>query len=118
MFLGFKGNLVQNAAETTDISAYFVPHIFNLQAMMYDMFEQPARNDDGNGGAWAKEDWLCIECVRAFIKRHKIVWWLRIKHAAGKPIPEDCQWGYNCYTQTHDLKHARNWNHFCEQTET
>jgi len=116
MPLGFKGNLMRNVAEITDIFTFFQPRNLNLCAMLRGMFSLPARNDDDGGGAWAKEDWLCIACIRAFIGRHKMAWWLEIKRAAGKPIPDDCWYGYNCRTQTHSADHAGKLNHFCEQT--
>ncbi|THV02988.1 hypothetical protein K435DRAFT_792063 [Dendrothele bispora CBS 962.96] len=44
---------------------------------------------------WKEEDWLY-----------------------GKKILENCPWGYNCRTQTHNVYHALRLNHLCEPTKS
>jgi len=116
MHIGFKGKLLQNIAEAPDIFEYFQPETLDMCAMMHHMFALPARGNDGSGGVWTKGDWLCLVCVCAFVERNMVAWWLEVKRAAGKMIPGDCQWGYNCRIQTLKLGHAKRWNHFCDPT--
>ncbi|KAG7445706.1 uncharacterized protein BT62DRAFT_932863 [Guyanagaster necrorhizus] len=60
---------------------------------------------------WDKEDLLCTACLKVFVGEHLHLWLLERKRAAGKQIPEDCWYGYNCRTQTHKREHAEKLNH-------
>ncbi|GAW01124.1 hypothetical protein LENED_002703 [Lentinula edodes] len=63
----------------------------------------------------------CTRCHRSFdfelFTRSKNLWvWLRQVKANSAPLAENCWYGYNCRTQTHNLAHAQKLNHLCEQT--
>ncbi|KAF8230080.1 hypothetical protein L208DRAFT_141033 [Tricholoma matsutake] len=65
---------------------------------------------------WDKQDWLCLQCIQVILRSHLHLWLLERKRKAGKTIPEDCWYGYNCRTQTHSVHHASRLNHLCEPT--
>ncbi|KAH8823317.1 hypothetical protein DL96DRAFT_1683440 [Flagelloscypha sp. PMI_526] len=66
---------------------------------------------------WKKEDWLCETCLVKLIKTITPRWWINKKIDRGEPIPsEDCWYGWNCETMTHNSDHASKLNHFCEPT--
>ncbi|KZV84867.1 hypothetical protein EXIGLDRAFT_841878 [Exidia glandulosa HHB12029] len=64
-------------------------------------------------------DWLCPTCLVEFITRHLWIWWWNEKargRVLGEPLREDCWYGYECRTQTHNFSHAQKLNHLCVNT--
>jgi hypothetical protein len=33
--------------------------------------------EDNGGGGWARDQHLCLDCVKAFVKEHIVSWWRR-----------------------------------------
>ncbi|KZV84868.1 hypothetical protein EXIGLDRAFT_776117 [Exidia glandulosa HHB12029] len=64
-------------------------------------------------------DWLCPSCLIDFITRRLWIWWWNEKargRVLGEPLREDCWYGYECRTQTHNSSHAQRLNHLCVNT--
>ncbi|KAJ3904684.1 hypothetical protein F5879DRAFT_954081 [Lentinula edodes] len=64
---------------------------------------------------WKEDDCLCQSCFKSFLIENLWVWLRQVK-ANSAPLAENCWYGYNCRTQTHNLAHAQKLNHLCEQT--
>ncbi|KAG1742316.1 uncharacterized protein EDB91DRAFT_306976 [Suillus paluster] len=77
-----------------------IKRLFNCKTSAYD--------------AWKKEDWLCDRCSEKSMRDNLHIWYLGEKVKRGRKIREDCWYGYNCRAKTHDKRHARRPNHWCE----
>ncbi|KAH8823221.1 hypothetical protein DL96DRAFT_266684 [Flagelloscypha sp. PMI_526] len=66
---------------------------------------------------WKKDDWVCEKCLVELVKVSIPKWWINKKSERGEPVPsEDCWYGWNCRTMTHNGSHASKLNHFCKPT--
>ncbi|KAH7106692.1 hypothetical protein BKA62DRAFT_684819 [Auriculariales sp. MPI-PUGE-AT-0066] len=64
-------------------------------------------------------DWLCLNCLRSFVKTRYWIWWYDTKargKVSGQGLKEDCWYGIDCHTQVHSLPHATKLNHLCHNT--
>ncbi|TFK72711.1 hypothetical protein BDN72DRAFT_957066 [Pluteus cervinus] len=107
-----RGNLRSNILEMNNYRI-ICARPFDYPKFMQEMFglEQVKKSS-----GWKREDWLCENCIKAFLYMHLHFWMLQRKKEAGEVIYEDCWYGYNCKTQTHSMDHAERYNHFCEPT--
>ncbi|THV03001.1 hypothetical protein K435DRAFT_962671 [Dendrothele bispora CBS 962.96] len=88
----------------------------NSDAARYPKIMETIFNDDikrPEFSTWKKEDWLCKNCMENYLREHLHLWLLDLKKQEGETIPEDCWYGYNCRTMTHNLQHAQKLNHLC-----
>ncbi|KAJ4465835.1 hypothetical protein C8J55DRAFT_247141 [Lentinula edodes] len=58
---------------------------------------------------WKEDDYLCQSCFKSFLIENLWVWLRQVK-ANSAPLAENCWYGYNCRTQTHNLAHAQKLN--------
>ncbi|KAJ4472702.1 hypothetical protein C8R41DRAFT_870329 [Lentinula lateritia] len=58
---------------------------------------------------WKEDDCLCQNCFKSFLIENLWVWLRQVK-ANSAPLAENCWYGYNCRTQTHNLAHAQKLN--------
>ncbi|KAH8823220.1 hypothetical protein DL96DRAFT_1616969 [Flagelloscypha sp. PMI_526] len=66
---------------------------------------------------WKKDDWVCEMCLIELVKISIPKWWINKKEEQGEPMPsQDCCYGWNCRTMTHNDSHASKLNHFCKPT--
>ncbi|KAH7106722.1 hypothetical protein BKA62DRAFT_213980 [Auriculariales sp. MPI-PUGE-AT-0066] len=64
-------------------------------------------------------DWLCLGCLRSFVKARYWIWWYDRKargKVSGQGLKEDCWYGIDCRTQGHNAAHAGKLNHLCLNT--
>jgi len=110
--LGFKylvkGQLAKNQAERGLHNILCKMDYSMLMCQLFDMRGSEYSN-------WAKEDWVCYNCVSEFFIDTMPFWWLERKREAGTPIMRDCWCGYDCPQQS-QLKHAQQFNHLCVPT--
>ncbi|KAJ7596041.1 hypothetical protein C8J56DRAFT_1043138 [Mycena floridula] len=66
--------------------------------------------------SWNMHDWLCTDCIQRFISDNLHLWLLERQRKDGVAINDDCWYGYNCRTQTHNQTHAQKLNHLCQPT--
>ncbi|KAH7910115.1 hypothetical protein BJ138DRAFT_1009494 [Hygrophoropsis aurantiaca] len=66
---------------------------------------------------WDKNDWLCKSCLEKFVTDHLHLWYGAKWQQQTQTIRDDCWYGYNCRTQTHNMVHAKKLNHWCEPTK-
>ncbi|KAJ3996684.1 hypothetical protein F5050DRAFT_1807507 [Lentinula boryana] len=71
--------------------------------------------DQQNLPDWTEDDYLCEDCFRSFLFENLWLWWRHVK-SGSEPLKDNCWYGYNCRTQTHNSTHAQKLNHLCEQT--
>ncbi|KAF7313172.1 hypothetical protein MKEN_01003600 [Mycena kentingensis (nom. inval.)] len=66
---------------------------------------------------WDVDMSYCEPCLRAFLLDHTWRWWHAEWQKRGwTPPSDDCWYGYNCNTQTHNHVHAAKLNHLCPPT--
>ncbi|KAK0504269.1 hypothetical protein EDD18DRAFT_1063331 [Armillaria luteobubalina] len=109
-----KGQLPLSITETAFLRAQLEPIsqpslYMDMVTELFDV-KRPEFND------WNKEDLLCTPCLKIFVGEHLHLWLLERKRAAGRQIPDDCWYGYNCRTQTHRREHAEKLNHLSPPT--
>ncbi|KAF8320540.1 uncharacterized protein EI90DRAFT_3080531 [Cantharellus anzutake] len=81
-----------------------------------------AQNDNSVPAGW-KEDpntRVCEQCISRVIKDQIHRWWER-ERSRGNLDPsiislENCWYGRECRTQTHNMSHAERYNHVCDNT--
>ncbi|KZV84865.1 hypothetical protein EXIGLDRAFT_726679 [Exidia glandulosa HHB12029] len=67
----------------------------------------------------SSDDWICTSCTSNFITQRLWIWWWNEKargRVVGGTLREDCWYGYECRTQTHNPAHAQKLNHLCVNT--
>ncbi|KAG7088760.1 hypothetical protein E1B28_012726 [Marasmius oreades] len=114
-----KGQLSRNAVE----SRYFrglVKKIPDAESIYEQVVEELLNSDykQPEFDDWRADDSLCTDCLTKFLKENLHLWLLDKKIQAGDDVPkDDCWYGWNCRTQTHNADHARKLNHICEPTK-
>merc|ERR1712130_345823 len=61
---------------------------------------------------------VCARCVTTLVTELAFQYRKAIPNSKLGPEVtgrQDCYWGKNCKTQTHNMRHAKNFNHICEQ---
>ncbi|KAH8823316.1 hypothetical protein DL96DRAFT_270126 [Flagelloscypha sp. PMI_526] len=105
------GRLGYHRADRTDIQNAFAEG--PPEALLAKFHETYSETHDD----WRKEDWLCETCLVELIINTTPRWWINKKIERGEPLPlEDCWYGWNCRTMTHNSVHASKLNHFCKPT--
>jgi hypothetical protein len=76
---GFKGNTYHNLAENPDIFKFFdfESEPAKISEILHSIFDSAATR----GETWTRQDWLCADCIRSFLDRHKMNWWLDRKRS-------------------------------------
>ncbi|TFK52524.1 hypothetical protein OE88DRAFT_1657834 [Heliocybe sulcata] len=111
----FTGNLKRNYYETEGLHHYasLTPscHV-HLMNWLFDH-----KLDSGIQATVSRDDWMCDQCIRDFIRANLHAWWLERKHAEGIDTPaEDCPLGYHCREQITRGTHAAKLNHLRRPT--
>lgn len=64
--------------------------------------------------AITKEDWLCLRCIKEFLRQRLWIWWYNEKamgRVPGAQLKRNCRYGYECRTQRGNPEHAKKFNH-------
>ncbi|KAF8840278.1 hypothetical protein BDN67DRAFT_981179 [Paxillus ammoniavirescens] len=101
-----KGNLPRNAIVSHHLG--FDDRWTN--SSYSDLISQVFEYKKDEYASWARDDPLCTECIKTFLREHMHLWFVGEKRKGGDIIPEDCWYGYNCRTQTHSATHAAKLN--------
>lgn len=76
-----EGRLKHNVVEMPLLHNHVtqVPY-FDYAGMLRKMFDAMRdEGDDDDNDEWKPQEWLCTDCVKAFIKLNLRTWWLRYK---------------------------------------
>ncbi|KAF8188463.1 hypothetical protein K438DRAFT_2019265 [Mycena galopus ATCC 62051] len=82
----------------------------SLGPFITDLFSR--RTDRFNG--WKRTDSYCFFCLTKFVKEHLWRWFLDERIKNGWTPPENCWYGWDCWTQTYNREHAESKNHLCD----
>ncbi|KIK94613.1 hypothetical protein PAXRUDRAFT_827819 [Paxillus rubicundulus Ve08.2h10] len=107
-----KGNLPGNIA----VMSYLRFNDPWTNSSYSDLISQVFEYKKDEYALWARDDPLCTGCMKKILREHIHLWFVGEKRKGGDIVPEDCWYGYNCRTQTHNATHAAKLNHFCEPT--
>ncbi|KAH7106723.1 hypothetical protein BKA62DRAFT_214016 [Auriculariales sp. MPI-PUGE-AT-0066] len=94
--------------------------LFNLQNEVNSTALVAAMAADGFATS-LPNDWLCLNCLRTFVRSRYWIWWYDRKARGkvfGQSLKEDCWYGIDCPAQSDDLAHAEIYNHACLNTYT
>lgn len=87
------------------------------ERMMRNMFD----NEIDPGSGWVRNGWYCRACTTEFVRANLLSWLIREEinstdfTAPGThELKENCWYGYQCRTMTHNPPHAHKLNHLCE----
>ncbi|KAJ3812635.1 hypothetical protein F5876DRAFT_63805 [Lentinula aff. lateritia] len=111
-----KNHLRHNTPESACLRAEAAKHDRGLLLRIWEdlwtggLVRQETRNGVGAVPDWKEDDDLCQGCFKSFLIENLWVWLRQVK-ANSAPLAENCWYGYNCRTQTHNLAHAQKLNH-------
>ncbi|KAJ3766802.1 hypothetical protein FB446DRAFT_757070 [Lentinula raphanica] len=115
-----KNNLRHNSPEVVsftneakNLGASLLLHVWNDLWEMELVRQQPLGQQPLPD--WTEDSYLCDTCFTSFLVENLWLWWRYIK-SDSEPLKENCWYGYDCRTQTHNRIHAQKLNHLCEQT--
>lgn len=108
----FESEILQNylTQKSINISSLHSVCVSKIQEGLYKIAEN---------NCFTADDVMCHRCGLLYLRE--------LAHQYRRDIPlteladditsrEDCHWGRNCRTQQHSARHARRFNHICEQT--
>ncbi|KAH8823312.1 hypothetical protein DL96DRAFT_1713736 [Flagelloscypha sp. PMI_526] len=103
------GQLAHHSSDRVGISRALIGPLPDV--LLAEFHEVYSKNNDD----WKREDWLCEACLIDLTKTAMPKWWINKKIEQGDPVPsENCSYGWNCQTMTHNSVHASRLNHFCK----
>ena len=102
--LSFNKDVAQRFAWEVADTARHSSHY--MAAILNEMFDLKS----SDYSHWRKDSLVCTTCLTTFVQAHLHLWVLARKMAAGDIIKENCWYGYNCRTQTHNITHATKLN--------
>jgi len=106
-----KGMLRKNHTETRPLRATLDGMgYFTLMDQIFDV--DPCKGD--TLGVWAKEDWICLDCLNRLLEERLHLWWPTQKNKANVALLPNCASGFDCLKQTYQTDHALAYNHICE----
>ncbi|KAI0639121.1 hypothetical protein C8Q77DRAFT_1079530 [Trametes polyzona] len=114
------GLLPRNRDVTQEINRHLT-HLQNVnhgtdKIVVEQMMDMELEGEDDDGEQWSKDRCYCLECIKHLFRQRLMLWWRQERLTLGKPLLEDCWYGYNCRTMTHRASHATKLNHLCKPT--
>jgi hypothetical protein len=114
-------NLRTNASERDIFVRYLQQQAITVNKILEDVVELKREDEgDNNEEKWLADKRLCAGCVSEAARDKLYEWWIRERAKghldAAARDRDDCWYGYECRTQTHNVRHAGNLNHICDNT--